>query len=647
MLGYYWDGLDFIWFSEVYGTTGLAQYFSTNRPVWGLLFQIDSLLMGAKPWQWQVFMVFWRWVCASGLYFLVRQLWQDRKEPAFFAALFFLVFPGFKQQAIANCYGHFFIVLSALFFSLGLSLYALDHKKNRGISLIIATLMAGVNVFCMEYFFMLELLRPILMWVNLEKENLKTTIKLKQIFLQWLPCLLVFLAAGIWRVFFFTTQTKIYQFTTLTLLKSQPWKGIKQIVLSVMKDIWWTVAGAWGQVFQFPAINDFGKRSTLLYIGIIVVVFVFLAFFLLRKKTNILHTNDKQLRMSIKLILIGLIAFLLGGIPIWATGINLSGGFPSDRFSLSFILGCSFIFTGLIFLLSQNSILRRSIFILLIAFAGGFQARIAIDYIRDWEGLQRFLGQLVWRMPSIEPNTIIFSNELPLKYYSDMSITAPINWTYDHELEKDVIPYVFYYPTIRLGGTLPISLEPDTLVEHDLLIGKFTGNSSRSITVYYNQSACLRVIDPEIESDNWMVPSYLRDISELSDIDLIHPQDEAQPPEVIFSAEPSTKWCYYFEKADLARYQKDWQTVAELGELAFALNDNPNDPAERLPFIEGYAHVGNWQRALELTQATIDSTRVMEPAVCKLWQRIDSDTVETSEKQKAFENFNLMLSCQF
>lgn len=645
LLGFYWDDLDIIWFSRVYGPAGLAKYFSTNRPIWGLFYQIDSLLIGDKPWQWHLFMLFWRWICASGLYFLVRQLWQDKKEPGLIAALVFLVFPGFKQQPIAICYSHFFIVLSALFFSLGLSIYALHNKKNRIVMLVAAALLAGINVFSMEYFFMLELLRPILFWVTLWNKSPNQKYKLRTVILFWLPTLVVFLAAGIWRAFFFTTQTKIYSFSAISLLQSDPWLGIQKIVSTIFKDIWWIVAGIWGQVFQFPTIMEFGKRSTLLYIGIMVGILGYLLLIFLFKKPIVSHTNDRTNKMSITFIVTGTIALLLGGIPIWVTELNLSGGFPSDRFSLPFMLGSSLIFTGIFFLLSRYSTLRRTLFILLITMASGFQARIAIDYQRDWEVLQRFLGQLVWRIPSIEENTILFSNELPLKYYSDMSITAPINWTYDREIEEDVIPFVFYYPTVRYGDTIPIDANKDFLVEHDLLIGTFNGKLSQSITIYYNPPACLRIIDPEVESDNWMVPLNIRQVSQLSEITLINSNTEAQPPAALFSAGTAHKWCYYFEKADLARYQKDWPTVVELGELAFSLNDNPNDPAERLPFIEGYAHVGDWQSALTLSQQSLDTTPVMEPVLCKLWNRIESETSDTSEKHEAFETLKQQLNC--
>jgi hypothetical protein len=82
--------------------------------------------------------------------------------------------------------------------------------------------------------------------------------------------------------------------------------------------------------------------------------------------------------------------------------------------------------------------------------------------------------------------------------------------------------------------------------------------------------------------------------------------------------------------------------VADLGDQAFALGDYPNDPMERLPFIEGYAHTGRWERALELTREAGDITPLMQPVLCRLWQRIEAQTEPTPEQQAALQS----ISCE-
>jgi hypothetical protein len=66
---------------------------------------------------------------------------------------------------------------------------------------------------------------------------------------------------------------------------------------------------------------------------------------------------------------------------------------------------------------------------------------------------------------------------------------------------------------------------------------------------------------------------------------------------------------------------------------------------ERLPFIEGYAHVGNWVRALELSREAQQITPKMRPILCRLWERISETTPASQEKEITFQAALGELSC--
>ena len=88
------------------------------------------------------------------------------------------------------------------------------------------------------------------------------------------------------------------------------------------------------------------------------------------------------------------------------------------------------------------------------------------------------------------------------------------------------------------------------------------------------------------------------------------------------------------------------ETVAALGDEAFNLGDYPNDPTERMPFIEGYAHVGDWDRAQELTHESAAITPLMQPLLCQLWERIDANLPDGEEKAAASATMRAELGCQ-
>ena len=113
----------------------------------------------------------------------------------------------------------------------------------------------------------------------------------------------------------------------------------------------------------------------------------------------------------------------------------------------------------------------------------------------------------------------------------------------------------------------------------------------------------------------------------LSDVSRILPDGEpvASPPGMIFGPEPAHEWCYYFQTADLARQQGDWERVAAIGDKAFAVPYYPNDASEFLPFIEAYLRTGRLDDARAWTRNAYKQMPVIAPALCGVWQRVAAE----------------------
>ena len=138
----------------------------------------------------------------------------------------------------------------------------------------------------------------------------------------------------------------------------------------------------------------------------------------------------------------------------------------------------------------------------------------------------------------------------------------------------------------------------------------------------------------------------MREASALSNPEQILDSPTAVMP-TIYSPEPAHGWCYYFEKADLARQFGDWKEVTKLGDIAFKLDDHPNNPVERFVFIEGYAHVGDWDRALKLSKESYQVSRdYVGPLLCQLWTRIEKETTESQNKTEALLEVKTIFSCK-
>ncbi|RPI86863.1 MAG: hypothetical protein EHM41_06950, partial [Chloroflexi bacterium] len=90
-LGFYWDDFPFAWIAEKMGADGLERYFSTNRPYWGLLFQVTTPILGSEPLRWQLFAILWRWLAACALGSMLYLVWPRTQKLAAWSSLFFVV----------------------------------------------------------------------------------------------------------------------------------------------------------------------------------------------------------------------------------------------------------------------------------------------------------------------------------------------------------------------------------------------------------------------------------------------------------------------------------------------------------------------------------------------------------------------------
>jgi len=284
--------------------------------------------------------------------------------------------------------------------------------------------------------------------------------------------------------------------------------------------------------------------------------------------------------------------------------------------------------------------------IILVALSAGRQFLWSADFRRDWQSQKNLFWQMTWRAPGMKPNTAVLMNE-NLSYYADNSLSAALNWIYAPHLTSEQIPYALLYPTNRLNSSLP-QLNPNLSIDYYYFpSSSFYGNTSDAVAFYYDPPACLRLLDPVLDANNRFIrdESLMRDASILSNADRILRKPSAVMPK-IYGPEPAHGWCYYFEQAELARQFGDWNEVAKLGNQAFKLNDAPNNAVERFVFIEGYAHVGNWPKALELSKVSYKVSKdYVGPLLCRLWNRIGAGTTVSVERSDALNKIQQMLAC--
>jgi len=643
-LGFYWDDLPISWIRYELGPEAMTRYFSTNRPVWGVWYGFLTRFIPHHPLPWQILALFWRWLSSFLVWGIIRQLLPNKKGLALTIGLLFLLYPGFNQQPVSFVYGYHFTVYSFFLFSVLAMLWAIKRTRFAKLILTLGLLTSAANLVMGEYFFALDLMRPFILWIAFQHlPDLKE--RFRRVILAWFPYLIVFFTAVLGRAFIFNNQ--VYEYSLLDELRAAPlftlWDLIKTITLS----LWTTIFAAWGQAFTPPDFELQGKVTITIYLVIILFSLsatLFASYFSLRNGNNIQKAEGER-HDALNLIFLGIIVALLAGIPFWMTGLPVSLGFPANRATLPFMLGSVFVLVGILTFLPRKN-LQIFLFALLITFSAGRQFLWADEFRRDWNVQKNLFWQLSWRIPAIEEDTVILLNEGALKFYADNSLSAPLNWIYAPNATEAHIPYMIFYPRSRLGQGLP-ALEEGHSLMHDFIAGEFHGNTSQMILVNFSPPGCVHIVDPEIDSQNRFISDLLlRDAASLSRPELILPFGEPQVPD-IYAPEPAHGWCYYFQKAGLARQRGNWDQVVALGAQAFGSGDHPNDPTENFVFIEGFAFTGDWAQAEQLSRrANQVSPSYMTPLLCPLWERIESNTVDSPEREESLLRVREKLNCE-
>ncbi len=646
-LGFYWDDLPISWIRYQLGAEALTRYFSTNRPVWGLLYQLTTSVIPDEPIYWQIFALIWRWLGAVIVFAIVEKLWKGKPRLALGVALLFLIYPGFTQQWSAFLYSHFFIVLFFFLLSYLLMLRAIEEPNRYWTLTALGILFSALNLWMMEYFYVLELMRVGVILTALRGETMSLRERAIKTFKLWIPYLIVFILAVLSRLFIFNNQ--VYGIGLGDSLKSAPLETIINLAQNIRLTLTLVLRDAWMQVTQLPNVSSAESILNSYTIVVALAVLVLVAGFLFAWRNQVLDAvqlrQSKNIPDSLWMIGLGIFALLLSGWPFWLVGFVPSLAWPASRFTLPFMFGVSLLFAGVINLIPWERI-RIVLLVSLVALAVGKQFLTANEYAQDWQTQKDLFWQLTWRAPSLQPDTAIIMNEGALKFYADNSLSPVVNWIYAPEKRGEDIDYVLLYPTTRLKSDALPKLEPDLPIFTEYLAGQFHGNTSQVLAIYFMPPGCMRILDPEVDRVNRSIPEQIlmRFAARLTNYEMIVNESMPQMPKPYFP-EPAHGWCYYFQKADLARQFKQWDEVASLGDAAFAEGLRPADPSERFVFIEGYAHVGDWSRAVELSAESFSESELMSAPLCRLWERVEAETASSVERSVALSELRMLLGC--
>jgi len=323
--------------------------------------------------------------------------------------------------------------------------------------------------------------------------------------------------------------------------------------------------------------------------------------------------------MKNQLAVFGLAILIFGPIPAWLTGRQITIGMYSDRFALAGMFGAAIILVWILERVMFTKLQALVSIAVLIGLAVGLHIRISNDYRWAWIYQQRLYWQMHWRMPYLEPDTTIFSDGVIFQYTGDYPTTFALNLLFSQKGSYGTkLPYWFFeldrgfhlYPNQYLNGQV---------MEGRLRTVYFEGWSLDSVLIDYNhrQGSCLWVVGQGDELV-YSLPGITRKALPLSDLSNIS-RTANIVPDKLFGEEPAHTWCYFFQKAELARQFEDWDQISLLGDEVLEKGYQPQNRFEWRPFVDGYLHGGEFQSAYNLTVSAYASDDSVRDLFCTMW----------------------------
>jgi hypothetical protein len=196
-----------------------------------------------------------------------------------------------------------------------------------------------------------------------------------------------------------------------------------------------------------------------------------------------------------------------------------------------------------------------------------------------------------WRAPQLERGTTLVANYAVGVIEEDYFVWGPANLIYFPESTRDE----FVQPGVYAA------LLNQTTVNKTLLNEGQEFDNRRTIRTYKNyrkllvvtqptKNSCVHVIDGQQPEYSSYENAYVRLLGSYSKPEhILTNEPDSRPPSLVFGPEPEHTWCYFYQKASLARQRQDWNAVQRLGSEVIRMKLLPGDPIEWMPFLQAYA----------------------------------------------------------
>ena len=623
-LGFYYDDWEGVFlYRQGFSPRQVWEYFLVDRPFSSLVHWVFHPILGTTPLAWNLLILLLHW---AAILFLVKSLlilFPRRVLAVGWTGLLLALYPGIMRHFVPRTSAPHYVSLFLFTFSLWLMLKAYKSTKWQKALLAISVVCALGQVLIIEYFATLEIARLFILLYFFYQNGERNQRLWRKALWAWFPYALVFVA---FTVFKFYVLPSLAQADSLTPKHSVSlWQEFLSAPLAsltfyanlVLQDCIHAIFYVW----TLPIVpGDIDLASTTVVVswllGILLAAF--------SAKTVLVWQRQKaapQEKPDTKIILgLCLITLLLGGLPGWLIGRQAISGTWSNRFLFAQALGAVPLLVVIIIAITGHNRPRAAsmLFAALLAASFSLQFREAQKYTLYWKNQQNFYWQLKWRAPGLASKTLVVSPNTPLPKNSSYQIAFVINMLYAPGHADNDSLYWWFNGTETLWDFKKQKYPPAKEVEAGIRSITFKSNMRLALPVLYQPSrGCLQVLTDDYYDGEPGLSEAENRLFALAHEGLIMPEGPNMPSP--FHKEPAHTWCYYYQKAELARQLGNWEEILRLWQTINTEGHTANYGPEYLPFIEAQARAGNWVEARRISVEAGKISKDARPFLCTFW----------------------------
>ncbi len=649
-LGTYYDDWEGIFlYKQGFSPQQIWDYFLRDRPFSFLVHIVYNPIIGASPVGWHLLALLLNWVAILLLVRALLRLWPGRVMEVGWIGLLLALYPGMHRQFVPHTSMPHYTSMLLFTLSLLLMVKAFQDKSHRVLFLVISVALGMLQVLIIEYFAALELLRILILFHIFRATASSWKEAAGRALRAWWPYAMVFAA---FLVYHFGLLPAIqpkglvpqHPVTLFGQLAHHPLSTLRQYTENILQDTLYSALYAWTLPWV-PQDIDLQARAVLFswILGAVIAALCALVMWSWQRKASAGPGSTS----AAFLVILCVSGLLLGGLPAWIIGDQAVKGMWADRFLFGQILGAVPLAVVAVAWLTGPD--RRNalnlVFAVVLMGSVSLQFRVGNDYAVLWDRTRSYYWQLKWRVPSLQPGTFIVSSTTPVGGTDIYQVGLAVNTAFNAGYGKEQVQYWWFNGPENLWEKSIGKYRPAMNIDYTFRSLIFRSNMRQALPVVQAKwgGRCLQVLDPVYQGEPGLDQND-QNLFSISHVSMILPKEKPLPQDV-FGAELPHDWCYYYERADLARQFGQWDQVLLLWQQAGPLISTFSYGPEYLPFIEAFARTGQWARAVDLTMKADAKTTNMPEFLCRTWTRIVKATPASDTGTGAWTKVQAALSC--